>query len=46
MVEEVGGGELELMCSRAACMEKPSLVASVLADRGILHLKEILLVCY
>jgi hypothetical protein len=35
--EEAGGGELELMCSRAAYAEKPSPVASILADRGILH---------
>jgi hypothetical protein len=37
MAEEVGGGELELICSRAACAEKPLPVASVLANRGILH---------
>jgi hypothetical protein len=50
-------GDLELMCSRATCVEKTSPVASALADRGILHLpsvsflekekkKEVLLVCY
>jgi hypothetical protein len=32
MVEEVGGGEVELMCSRAVYVEKPLLVASVLAN--------------
>jgi hypothetical protein len=37
MTEEVGGGELEFMCLRAACVEKLSPVASILADRGILH---------
>jgi hypothetical protein len=30
--------DLELMCSQAARMGKPSPVASSLADRGILHL--------
>jgi hypothetical protein len=31
-------GDLELMCSRAAYIEKMSPVASALVDRGILHL--------
>jgi hypothetical protein len=52
----VGGGELELKCSRATYTEKPLLVGSILSDWGILHQpqvsflggekKEILLVCY
>jgi hypothetical protein len=37
MAEEAGGGELGCMCSRAACMEKLSHAALILADRGILH---------
>jgi hypothetical protein len=38
-LEEVGGGggKLEFMCLRAACVEKPSHAASILADRGTLH---------
>jgi hypothetical protein len=39
--EEVGGGELELMCSRATCAEKPLPAASVLANRAILHLPQV-----
>jgi hypothetical protein len=33
--------ELELMCSRATCVEKTSPVASALADQGILHLPRV-----